>query len=131
MTFECTLNVTGTNPQTSIQAFLKSYQDTSNPKYYKKYDKHLEAYFKDKLRKSISQAQIKDKNLDKSFFVTFKSEGIYFSSKSKKALKYEFGYGNNPPKRYLQPAIVETANEVSNIMITDALNLYNKYSRIL
>ena len=131
MTFECTLNTTGINPQSSIKAFLKSYQDTSNPKYYQKYDKRLEQYFQDKIRKNIRQTQIKDDKLADTFFVTFKNEGIYFSTNARRALKYEFGSGNTPPKRFLQPAIVETANEVSNIMITDAIDLYQKYSRIL
>lgn len=131
MSFECTLNVTGTKPQSSARAFLRSYQETSSPQYYKKYDQRIQSYFKNKLSQSISQAQIYDNTLEQSFFVDFKSDGIYFSSNSSKALKYEYGYDKNPPKQYLESAVIETANEVSNIMITDALDLYNKYSRIL
>ncbi|MBR3208666.1 MAG: hypothetical protein IKF82_00200 [Bacilli bacterium] len=131
MNFECTLNMTGTDPKTSAKAFIHSYQDTSNIKYYKKYDERIQNFFQDKIEQNISQVQIHDNNLKQSFFVDFKNDGIYFNSNSNQALKYEYGYDQNPPKQYLESAVIETANEVSNIMITDALNLYDKYSRIL
>jgi hypothetical protein len=130
MTFECTLSVSGIRPEVSNQAFLRSYQDTSKPKYYKKYEKRIESFFKDKLIQNMSQNQI-PQSLEQSFFVDFKNDGIYFNSNSQKALKYEFGAGNMPPKRFIEPALIDTANEVSDIMITDALDLYNRYSRFV
>ena len=128
MSFECTLNVSGIEPHISNQAFLQSYRDTSNPKYYKKHEKRIEQYFKDKLAQSVLQYQLPD-SLTNTFFINFKNDGIYFSSDSVKALKYEFGSGNMPPKRFIEPAFIDTANEVSEIMITDAIDLYNKYTR--
>lgn len=128
MTFECTLQISGTKPEVSNRAFLQSYQETSNTKYYKKYEKKIESFFKDKLSRNMSQSQI-PQSLENTFFIDFKSDGIYFSSNSSTALKYEFGSGNIPPKRFIEPAFIDTANEVSEMMITDALDLYNKYSR--
>ena len=128
MTFECTVNTTGINPQSSIRAFLRSYQDTSNPKYYKKHEKRIEQYFQKKITQNISQYQLPS-SLENTFFIDFKNDGIYFSSNSIKALKYEFGSGNMPPKRFIEPAFIDTANEVSEIMITDAIDLCNKYTR--
>lgn len=128
MSFECTLNITGVTPEKSAQAFIMSYQQTSNPKYYQKHQKHIENFFQDKLQKNISQAQISH-GIAETFHVDFKNNGIYFNSSSKQALKYEFGSNNTPPKRFIEPAFIETANEVSNIMITDALDLYNRYVR--
>lgn len=130
MSFECTLNVSGVRPEASAKAFIQSYQQTSNPKYYQKHQKRIENFFQDKLQKNISQAQISN-SISKTFFVNFKSDGIYFSSSSKQALKYEFGSNKTPPKRFIEPAFIETANEVSNIMITDAIDLYHKYSRFI
>ena len=130
MSFECTLNVNGIRPEASAKAFIQSYQQTSNPKYYQKHQKRIEDYFQDKLQKNISQAQISN-GIAKTFSIDFKSNGIYFSSYSKQALKYEFGSNKTPPKRFIEPAFIETANEVSKIMITDALDLYNRYSRFI
>ena len=130
MTFECTLQISGIRPEVSNRAFLQSYQETSNAKYYKKYDKKIESFFKDKLSSNMSQSQI-PQSLENTFFIDFKSDGIYFSSNSSTALKYEFGSGNIPPKRFIEPAFIDTANEVSEMMITDALDLYNKYSRFV
>lgn len=130
MSFECTLQVSGIKPEVSHKAFLQSYITTSNPKYYKKYEKRLNDFFQKKLSQSISQNQLPH-SLEKTFFLDFKSDGIYFQSNSKQALKYEFGAGSVPPKRFIEPAFIETANEVSNIMITDAINLYNQYSRFI
>lgn len=130
MSFECTLNITGIKPETSNKAFIQSYQQTSNPKYYKKHQQKIEKFFQNKLQQSTQQVQISS-NIVNTFDVNFKSDGIYFSSNSKSALKYEFGSGKTPPKRFIEPAFIETANEVSNIMITDALDLYNKYTRFI
>ena len=130
MSMQCTLNVTGIRPEVSHKAFINSYLTTSNPKYYKKYEKRIDNFFREKLSKNISQNQIPD-SINQSFFIDFKSDGIYFSSNSKAALKYEFGSGSMPPRRFIEPAFIETANEVSNIMITDAINLYNQYSRFV
>lgn len=128
MSFECTLNVSGIEPHVSNEAFLQSYKDTSNAKYYKKHEKRIEQYFQKKLTQNISQYQLPS-SLENTFFIDFKNDGIYFSSNSIKALKYEFGSGNMPPKRFIEPAFIDTANEVSEIMITDAIDLYNKYTR--
>lgn len=130
MSFECTLDVSGIKPEVSHKAFIQSYQDTSNPKYYKKHEQKIEDFFKNKLEQHMSQNGI-PQSLEQSFFIDFKNDGIYFSSNSEAALKFEFGSGNMPPKRFIEPAFVEAANEVSNIMITDAINLYNKYSRFV
>lgn len=130
MSFECTLNISGIKPEVSNRAFIQSYKQTSNPKYYQKHQKRIENFFQDKLQKNINQAQI-PYTISNTFTVNFKSDGVYFSSDSRDALKYEFGSGKMPPKRFIEPAFIETANEVSNIMITDALDLYNKYSRFI
>ena len=129
MPFECTVTMSGIPPQKSHNAFIQSYLQTSQPKYYKKHEKRIEEFFKAKLTQSIQQAQVPS-FLDKTFHINFKNDGIYFKSTSKAALKYEFGSGNIPPKHFIEPAIKETANEVSKIMITDAINLYNRYTRI-
>ena len=49
MSFECTLQVSGIKPEVSHKAFLQSYITTSNPKYYKKYEKRLNDFFQKKL----------------------------------------------------------------------------------
>jgi len=130
MVFECKLHVSGIPLEVSNKAFIQSYQVTSNPKYYKQYNKRIEQFFKDKLVQNMSQNNI-PQSLEKTFHVDFKNDGIYFSSSSKSALKYEFGSGNMPPKRFIEPSFIETANEVSQIMITDAISLYNKYTRFI
>ena len=106
MTFECTLNISGVRPEVSNNAFIQSYQQTSNPKYYQKHQKRIESFFQDKLQRNISQAQISNSIAD-TFSINFKSDGIYFSSSSEKALKYEFGSDKMPPKRFIEPAFIE------------------------
>ena len=128
MSVECTLNVSGIKPEVSNKAVIRSFQQTSSPKYYQKYQKRIESYFQDKLQKNISQAQISNDIAD-TFNIKFQSDGIYFNSDSIEALKYEFGSKNTPPKRFIEPAFTETANEVSQLVITDAIDLYNRYTR--
>lgn len=126
----CTLQVSGIKPEVSHKAFLQSYTITADPKYYKRYEKRLNDFFQKKLSQNITQNHLPH-SLEKSFSIDFKSDGIHFQSNSKDALKYEFGAGSSPPRKFIEPALVETANEVSNIMITDAINLYNQYSRFV
>ena len=130
MPFQCTVTMTGIPPERSHNAFIQSYRDTSSPKYYKKHQQRIESFFQEKLTQNIQQAQVPS-YLSNTFNVNFKNDGIYFTSTSKQALKYEFGSGNIPPKHFIEPALKETANEVSNIMITDAIDLYSKYTRLL
>lgn len=129
MTFECSLTISGTDPQKSAQAFIDSYNDTSKMKHYQKYQKRIEQYFLNKIQQNISKVQIKDKTLKDSFFVDFRNNELHFMSTRKSALKYEFGSGKNPPKRYIQPSIIDTANEMSNIIIDEAINTYNRYMK--
>ena len=126
MTVNCTLTTTGINPKKSYDALIKSYSQTSNPKYYQKYQNNIEKFFKNKLEENIAQAQLPD-SLVSTFDVKFKSSGIYFTSNSEQALKYEFGSGRMPPKHFIEPAIIETANDVSQKVITDAISLYEQY----
>lgn len=128
MSFECSLNVSGIKPETSYKALIYSYQQTANPKYYQKHQSHIEDYFQDKLEKNVNQAQISNDIVD-TFNVQFQNDGIYFNSNSIEALKYEFGSQDISPKRFIEPAFTETANEVSQLVITDAINLYNQYVR--
>lgn len=129
MTFDCTLTVTGLDPKVSSEAFIDSYQKTSRMSYYKKYKNKLEQYFVNKVNRNIDQNQIKSTGLKDSFSIKFQGNSLEFISKHKKALKYEYGYGNTPPRRYIQPAVFETANELSNIIISEAISLYNKNSK--
>lgn len=127
MTIECTLNISGIDPEQSNKAVLRSYNETSNPKYLKKHQQKINKTFKKKLTHNMNQFQIPS-SLEQTFSIDFKNDGIYFISSSLNALKYEFGSGQIPPKRFIEPTVVETANEVSNILITDAVNLYKQYS---
>lgn len=129
MTFNCTLTVTGLDPQTSAKAFIDSYNQTSKLSHYAKYQNRLEQYFVNKIDRNISQANIKDKNLRNSFSINFKGNNLEFISTQKNAIKYEYGYGYKPPRRFIQTAVFDTANELSEIIISEAISAYNKNSK--
>lgn len=129
MTFNCSLTVSGMNPQQSAKAFIDSYNETSQLSYYKKFHNRLEQYFVNKVDRGISQFNIKDGNLKNSFSINFKGNNLEFISKNKNAIKYEHGYNKVPPKRYIQPAVFDTTNELSNIIISEAINAYDRKSK--
>lgn len=124
MPFECALTITGTPPEVSAKAFIDSYNETSKMSHYKKRLNHIQQYFQDKLERNIAQAQIQDYRLKNSFSVQIQGKNMIFSSTSPKAALYEYGTSNVPPKRYLQPSVMDTANEMSSIILNDAIEVY-------
>lgn len=129
MTFECSLTVTGLDPQKSVQAFIDSYNQTSQLSYYQKYHNKLEQYFVNKINQNIARTGIKSEKLKHSFSVDFKGKNLNFSSNYPGAKRLEFGSGKKPPLRFIQPAVIDTTNELSNIIISEAIDLYNNNSR--
>ena len=128
MTFECSLTVTGMDPQKSIQAFIDSYNKTSNVSYYQKYHGKLEKYFIDRVNQNISRTGIKNEKLTNSFSVNFKGKDLNFQSNYPGAKGLEFGSGKRPPLRFIQPAVIDTTNELSDIIISEAINIYKNDS---
>lgn len=124
MTFDCSLTVSGSDPQQSAKAFIDSYNKTSQLSYYQKFHNRLEQYFMNKINRNI--AGIKNDKLKNSFSVNFKGKNLEFKSSYPGAKRLEFGGGKQPPLRFMQPAVVETANELSEIIISEAIGLYNK-----
>ena len=129
MTFDCTLTISGMDPQRSAKAFIDSYNETARLSHYQKYHHRLEQYFVNKIQQNIARVNIKDDKLKNSFSIDFKKNELRFISTRKNAIKYEYGSGNQPPKRYIQPAVFDTASEMSEIIIDEAINTYNKYSQ--
>lgn len=129
MPFDVTLTKTGIDPQRSMQAFIESYQETSKVSHYQKNKAIIEQYFKSNIDKNISQANIKDSNLTNTFSINFRGNTLEFVSKSNKAMKYEFGSGTDAPKRFIEPAVIEATNKISDIIISDAIELYQRKTR--
>lgn len=129
MSFQCDLIVTGVRPDVSAKAFIDSYSETSKMSHYKKDLNHIEKYFHEKLERNIAQAQIQNKNLKNSFSVKIQGKYMIFSSTDPKSMVYEYGTGKVPPKRYLEPSVMDTANEMPSIMLNDAIEAYNKRIR--
>ena len=116
------------DPEKSAKAFIDSYNQTSRLSHYKKYHNQLEQYFVNKIQKNIERSGIKDDKLKNSFSVNLTKNDLQFISTRKNATKYEYGYENQPPKRYIQPAVFDTANKMSEIIINEAIDMYKKYS---
>lgn len=127
MTFQCTLNVTGTLPQVSARAFIQSYEETSKIQHYQKYYNELEQYYQNQMEHNISQSGL-DFNSDE-FHIQFDGNQIQFLSEGENAIKYEYGYGGEAPRRFMQSAVIDVANRVSNYMISDAIELYKRKTR--
>ena len=129
MPFECELVVSGTPPEVSAKAFIDSYNETSKMSHYKGKLNHIQQYFQNKLERNIAQAKIQNTHLSNSFSVTIQGNNMIFSSNDPRAAVYEYGSGSTPPKRYLQPSIIDTANEMSSIILNDAVEAYEKRVR--
>ena len=128
MGFNCDLIMTGTPPEVSARAFIQSYNDTSKMSHYKKELNYIEKYFHEKLERNIAQANIQNRNLKNTFSVEIQGKYMVFSSTDPKAMVYEYGAGQVPPRRYLEPSVMDTANEMPSIMLNDAIEAYNKYT---
>ena len=122
--FNCTLHVTGTLPNVSARAFLQSYNETAQAQHYQQYQSLLENYFQNAMDKNIRQMNV-DAHA-KSFSMKVESNQIQFISDSQSSIKYEYGSGSTPPKRFIQPAVIDTANKISNLIISDAISIYNR-----
>ena len=125
MTFTCDLTVTGVLPEVSAKAFIDSYNETSKMAHYKKDLAYIEQYFFNKLERNIAQANIPNKDLKKSFSVQMINDKIIFSSNDFRSLVYEYGAKDVPPRRYLEPSVMETAAEMPSIILNDAIKMYN------
>ena len=129
MTFECTLDVSGILPEVSANAFVKSYQETSKMQHYQKYQSQLEQYFQDKIDRNASQNNIRTR--DNGFHIEITTNQINFISESQSAIKYEYGTDNMPPRRFIQPAVIDVANKMSDFIISDAIDVYNRNTKII
>lgn len=129
MPYDVKLTKTGISPERSMRAFIESYQETSKVSHYQKNKAIIEQYFKNNLSKNITQSNIKDTNLINTFSINFQGNTLQFVSKSNKAMKYEFGSGTEAPKRFIEPAVIEATNKISDIIISDAIELYQRKTR--
>ena len=129
MTFDCSLTVSGLDPQKSAKAFIDSYNQTSQLSHYQKFYNKLEQYFVNKINQNISRSNIKNDKFKNSFSMNFKGKNLEFTSSYPGAKRLEFGSGNQPPLRIIQPAVIETTNELSEIIISEAISAYNNNSR--
>ncbi len=129
MPFDCELIITGTTPEVSAKAFIDSYNETSKMSHYKSKLSHIQQYFQNKLERNISQAKIQNTRLAQSFSVRIQGKNMIFSSNDPRSAVYEYGSGNMPPKRYLQPSIIDTANEMSSIILNDAVEAYERKTK--
>lgn len=129
MPIDVTLTQTGLDPQKSIRAFLDSYKETSDISHYKKNQAVIEQYFKNSIDRNIDRHNIQDSALRDSFSTNFSGNSLQFVSQNNRAMKYEFGAGSEPPKRFMEPAVIETANKISDIIISDAIELYEQKTR--
>ena len=129
MTFDCSLTVSGLDPETSAKAFIDSYNQTSQLSHYQKFHNKLEQYFVNKVNQNVIRSNIKSDKIKSSFSVNFKGKNLEFTSNYPGAKRLELGSGNKPPFRFIQPAVIETTNELSEIIISEAISAYNNNSR--
>ena len=61
--------------------------------------------------------------------LNFKGKNLEFTSSYPGAKRLELGGGNKPPLRFIKPAVIETANELSELIISEAISSYQNNSR--
>ena len=76
MTFDCSLTVSGLDPQKSAKAFIDSYNQTSQLSHYQKFYNKLEQYFVNKINQNISRSNIKNDKFKNSFSMNFKGKNL-------------------------------------------------------
>ena len=126
--FNCSVHISGTLPHVSAKAFIDSYRETSKAQHYQQYQSSLEQYFQNAMGKNIRQMNVDAES--KSFTMKVEANQIQFISDNQNSMKYEYGNDNVPPKRFIQPAVVDTANEISHLMISDAISIYKRNTGI-
>lgn len=127
MTIDYNLTISGILPEDSVKAFMQSYHQTSKISHYKKYQNQLQQYFKDKMDKSVDSSDIDVKGLSNSFRMDMKNDRIEFSTTMPGvANKYEYGSNTTPPKRFIEPVIIDVANKMSDKIIDEAIDIYNR-----
>lgn len=129
MTFDCSLTVNGLDPETSAKAFIDSYNQTSQLSYYQKFHNKLEQYFVNKVNQNAVRSNVKSDKIKNSFSMNFKGKNLEFTSSYPGAKRLELGGGNKPPLRFIKPAVIETANELSELIISEAISSYQNNSR--
>ena len=132
MTVNCSLTVTGIRPEESIKAFMQSYQHSAKMSNYSKYEDQLNQYFDNKIKESIENNNIKVDGLADSFQLKVENDRIEFSSSMfEVANAYEYGSDHIYPHRFIEPAVIEIANNMSNRIINEAIDTYQKNTRIV
>ena len=130
MTVECTLTKTGIDPEKSIKAFMNSYIQSSQVSRYNKYEHQLNEFFVDKIRNNIESSGINVSGLSDSFQLNIENNRIEFSTTmSDVANTFEYGSDNVSPRRFIEPAVIQVANNMSQKIIHEAMDIYQANTR--
>lgn len=131
MTVNCSLTVTGIQPEQSVRAFMDSYRESSRLSRYENKESQLNNFFQEKMRESIVNNDINVTGLEDSFELNIRNNRIEFSTTMPDvANTFEYGSGNVQPRRYIQPVVAEVANQMSKNIINEAIGLYSTNTRI-
>ena len=132
MTIKCSLDIKGTSPEQSVAAFIQSYQSSAKISNYAKYEDQLNEYFRNRVQKSIDDNNIRIDGLGDSFKLDIRNNRIEFSSSMfEVANMYEYGSDNIYPHRFIEPAVIDVANQMSDKIIDEAISIYQKNTRTI
>ena len=141
MSFEANWDISGTKFENSSNAFIKSAKKVTSKNALKKYEGKLNQTFKENISKYIYQSGIAGENFSDVFSLVISNNSIQFVNTAPLITqRYEYGYYDGSkdtneeyyeeymiqtaPRYFIRPAIQDTMNDVSRIMLEEAKREY-------
>ena len=143
MSFNVKWTVSGTKFDDAAKALTTSINNITNGESLKKYENHLNQNFKENIRKEMRLSGLDGMDFDEVFFLKINNGSINFVNTDPLITqRYEYGYYlgskdtneeyyeeymiETSPRYFIRPAIEETMQEISQLMIQEANQEYMK-----
>lgn len=141
MTFYANWQISGTNFDSSIDAFIKSSEYAISSKNLKRHESRINKSFKEHIERYARISGMEADNISNVFNVKIDNNINFVNTEPLVTQRYEYGYydGTNDtneeyyeeymiqtsPKYFIRPAIQHTLNDIGRIIIEDAKREYN------
>ena len=145
MSYKASWKVSGTKLDDSAAALVKATQSVTNGKALKKYESRLNNHFQENIQKNMRRAGM-EADFSDVFFLQIANNNITFvNTEPLITQRYEYGYYDShddgyedymeeyaiqtSPRYFIRPAIQESLNEIGNLMINEANEIYMRERR--
>lgn len=125
------VQITGVLPEDSLNTFKNAYNKTSKMSNYQQYQDEIEAYFLSRVEENIRHQGIDDNGLTDGLTAKITDDKIEFRSDNPNLINaIEYGSAHQVGQRFMQPAVIDVGNYMSEKILGDATSYYSNNAPI-